>query len=240
MQKQTSHGVKHIAIIMDGNGRWAKKRGKPRFEGHRVGMEKIRDAMDWCKKRSIEVLTLYAFSAQNWNRPAKEVNFLMGRFEKYLDAEIDSLMENKVRLKVIGRVEGLPSRLQEKIRKVEEQTNQNRALNLNLAINYGGQEEIVDAAKKIANLLKRERISPEDIHVEEFKKYLYTPHLPYPDLVIRTGGEFRISNFLLWQIAYSELWITFTYWPDFDERDLDKALSDFSRRERRFGAIRGE
>jgi len=230
----------HLAIIMDGNGRWAKKRGLPRIEGHRVGMEKIRNITDWCEERGIGVLTLYAFSKQNWNRPRQEVNFLMRRFEDYLDREAENLVKRNVRFKVIGRVEELPYSLRDKIKEVEQMTDKNRKFFLNLAINYGGQEEIVDAAKSICTLAKKGKISPQAIDIELFKRYLYTSDLPYPDLVIRTGGEMRVSNFLLWQIAYAELWITPIFWPDFTEEDLDRALQDFSRRERRFGAIKGD
>jgi len=230
----------HLAIIMDGNGRWAKKRGLPRIEGHRVGMEKIRNITDWCEERGIGVLTLYAFSKQNWNRPRQEVNFLMRRFEDYLDREAENLVKRNVRFKVIGRVEELPYSLRDKIKEVEQMTDKNRKFFLNLAINYGGQEEIVDAAKSICTLAKKGKISHQAIDIELFKRYLYTSDLPYPDLVIRTGGEMRVSNFLLWQIAYAELWITPIFWPDFTEEDLDRALQDFSRRERRFGAIKGD
>lgn len=230
----------HLAVIMDGNGRWAKAKGLPRTEGHRVGMEKIREVMDWCKKREVSVLTLYAFSKQNWNRPPQEVKFLMNRFEDYLKRESDNLVKEGVRFCVMGRVGELPSSLRGKIEEVELRTNKNRDFFLNLAINYGGQEEIVDAARNILALVKDKKISPEAVDVALFKKYLYTPDLPYPDLVIRTGGEFRVSNFLLWQIAYAEFWITSVLWPDFSEEHLDEALQDFYCRERRFGAIRGD
>lgn len=230
----------YLAIIMDGNGRWARKKGLPRVEGHRVGVEKIREVMDWCQKRGIKALTLYAFSKQNWRRPRQEVEFLMRRFEEYLDKELDNLMEKGVRFRVIGRVEELPSNLKKKIEKVALTTHRNTDFFLNLAINYGGQEEIVDAAKNISALVKKKKISPQAVDVDLFKKYLYTPDLPYPDLVIRTGGERRVSNFLLWQIAYAELWITSIFWPDFNEEHLEEALKDFSGRERKFGAIRGD
>lgn len=228
----------HLAIIMDGNGRWARQRGLPRTEGHRVGMEKIRGIMNICLEKGIKILTLYAFSKQNWNRPKKEVNFLMKRFENYLDTELDTLMEKKVNFRVIGRVGELPFNLRKKIKKVMEKTKKNKDFFLNLAINYGGQEEIVDAVKTISKMVKKGDISPRSIDVELFRKYLYTPDLPYPDLLIRTGGEFRVSNFLLWQIAYTELWITNIFWPDFGKEHLEEALIDFARRERRFGAIK--
>jgi len=230
----------HLAIIMDGNGRWAKNRGLPRSEGHRVGIEKIRKIVNICQEKGIKVLTLYAFSQQNWNRPWQEVQFLMKRFEDYLDRESDDLLEKGIRFRVIGRIDELPSNLREKIEKTMVKTEKNDSFFLNLAINYGGQEEIVDAAQKISMMVKEGKLLPEDIDVDLFRKYLYTSDLPYPDLLIRTGGEFRVSNFLLWQIAYTEFWITPTFWPDFDREHLEKALMDFSQRERRFGAIKGD
>lgn len=230
----------HLAIIMDGNGRWAKRRGLPRVEGHRVGMEKIKDMVDICRKKGVKVLTLYAFSKQNWNRPRREVDFLMRRFEDYLDREGENLVKENIRFRVIGRIEELPLSLRKKIEKTMKMTEKNEGFFLNLAINYGGQEEIVDAVRKLLMMVKEGKISPQDIEVDLFKKYLYTEDLPYPDLLIRTGGELRISNFLLFQIAYTEFWFTPVFWPDFNEQHLDEALRDFSRRERRFGAIKGE
>ena len=230
----------HLAIIMDGNGRWAKRRGLPRVEGHRVGMEKIKDMVDICRKKGVKVLTLYAFSKQNWNRPRREVEFLMRRFEDYLDREGENLVKENIRFRVIGRIEELPLSLRKKIEKTMKMTEKNEGFFLNLAINYGGQEEIVDAVRKLLMMVKEGKISPQDIEVDLFKKYLYTEDLPYPDLLIRTGGELRISNFLLFQIAYTEFWFTPVFWPDFNEQHLDEALRDFSRRERRFGAIKGE
>lgn len=230
----------HLAIIMDGNGRWAKRRGLPRVEGHRVGMKKIKDMVDICRKKGVKVLTLYAFSKQNWNRPRREVEFLMRRFEDYLDREGENLVKENIRFRVIGRIEELPLSLRKKIEKTMKMTEKNRGFFLNLAINYGGQEEIVDAVRKLLMMVKEGKISPQDIEVDLFKKYLYTEDLPYPDLLIRTGGELRISNFLLFQIAYTEFWFTPVFWPDFNEQHLDEALRDFSRRERRFGAIKGE
>jgi len=231
---------KHIAMIMDGNGRWAKKRGLPRIEGHRVGMEKIRSITELCRERGIYVLTLYAFSMQNWSRPTAEVSFLMQQFERYLDREVDELMDREVQLRVVGRMDRLPKGLSEKIRAGMDRTRRNSKFFLNLAINYGGQEEIVDAARRLCQLVKDGTLSQTDIDVGVFREYLYTPDLPYPDLVIRTGGDHRISNFLLWQIAYAELLITEVFWPDFDAPHLDEALLDYSMRERRFGAISGE
>jgi len=230
----------HVAIIMDGNGRWAKSKGLPRIEGHRVGMEKIRRITELCQEKGIKILTLYAFSKQNWNRPRQEVEFLMQRFEDYLDREADNLMEKGIRFQVIGRVQELSPSLRKKIREVTQRTKINEDFFLNLAINYGGQEEIVDAVRRISVLVREEKLLPRAIDVELFKRYLYTPDLPYPDLLIRTGGEMRVSNFLLWQIAYTEFWFTSVFWPDFDEEHLEEALRDFARRERRFGAIKGD
>lgn len=240
MKAEVKKIPRHVAIIMDGNGRWAKQRGLPRIEGHRVGMEKIREVTDWCMEEGVKVLTLFAFSAQNWNRPRQEVDFLMKRFESYLDREAETLVKKGIRFRVIGRIQELSSSLKEKIQKVVEKTRENSRFFLNLAINYGGQEEIIDAVRDIALLVREGEILPQDIDIELFKKFLYAPDIPYPDLVIRTGGEMRISNFLLWQIAYAELWITPTFWPDFNRQLFKKALFDFSLRERRFGAIREE
>jgi undecaprenyl diphosphate synthase len=230
----------HIAMIMDGNGRWAQAQGLPRIEGHRVGMEKIRSVTELCSERGVHVLTLYAFSVQNWHRPSREVSFLMKQFGRYLDREIDELMARKVRLRIIGRVDGLPQRLLAKIRRGMDRTRENTDFSLNLAINYGGQEEIVDAARRLCQAVKCGMLSEDSIDTGLFREYLYTPELPYPDLVIRTGGEHRVSNFLLWQIAYAELWITQIFWPDFSAEHLDNALFDYANRERRFGAVSEE
>ena len=228
----------HVAIIMDGNGRWAKKKNLPRMEGHRVGIEKIREITQVCSDLGIKILTIYAFSCQNWKRPSREVNFLMSRFEAYLDKEIDELHKKGVRFQVIGRREGLSTSIQKKIRKAMSLTRDNKDLIFNLALNYGGQEEILDAVKKIAQEVKKGDLSPEEIDLTLFKRYLYTDDLAYPGLLIRTGGEYRVSNFLLWQIAYTEFWITPIFWPDFGREEFIKALEDYAQRERRFGGIR--
>jgi undecaprenyl diphosphate synthase len=230
----------HVAIIMDGNGRWARKKGKSRNEGHRVGIEKIREMVEICLDLGIKFLTIYAFSCQNWKRPREEVNFLMKRFEKYLDKEGQELKRKGVRLKVIGRKKGLSQALQKKIETTVRMTRNNDKLHLNLAINYGGQEEIVDAVKKIAEEIKEGTLASQEIDVDLFRKYLYNEHQPYPDLLIRTSGEQRISNFLLWQIAYAELWITPTLWPDFEKEEFIKALRDYASRKRRFGGLEEE
>ncbi len=230
----------HVAIVMDGNGRWAKKRGKTRNEGHRVGIEKIREMVEICSDTGIKFLTIYAFSCQNWKRPRAEVNFLMKRFERYLDKEGQELKRKGIRLRVIGRKEELSGALQKKIEKTMRMTRNNDKLHLNLAINYGGQEEIVDAVKKIAEEVRKGTLVSQEIDVDLFRKYLYTEHQPYPDLLIRTSGEQRVSNFLLWQIAYAELWITPTLWPDFGKEEFIKAVSDYASRKRRFGGLEEE
>lgn len=230
----------HVAIIMDGNGRWAREKGLPRNEGHRVGIDKIREMLQMCLDLGIKFLTIYAFSCQNWKRPREEVRFLMKKFETYLDNEVRDLQKKGIRLRVIGRREELPRNLQKKIEKTMRMTQNNDRVQLNLAINYGGQEEIVDAAKKIAGEIKKGTLVSGQIDVNLFRKYLYTEDQPYPDLLIRTSGEQRISNFLLWQIAYTELWITHVLWPDFGKEEFIKAITDYARRKRRFGGLEEE
>ena len=230
----------HVAIIMDGNGRWAKKKGLSRNEGHRVGIEKIREVLEVCSDVGIRFLTIYLFSRQNWKRPREEVNFLMKRFERYLDKEGRELKRKGIRLKVIGRKEELSAVLQKKIEKTVRMTENNDKLHLNLAINYGGQEEIVEAAKKIAEEVKEGTLVSQEIDVDLFRKYLSTANQPYPDLLIRTSGERRVSNFLLWQIAYAELWITPTLWPDFGKEEFIEAVRDYTSRKRRFGGLEEE
>jgi len=230
----------HVAIVMDGSGRWAKKKGLSRNEGHRVGIEKIRETVEMCLDIGIKFLTIYAFSCQNWKRPREEVNFLMKRFERYLDKEGQELKRKGIRLGVIGRKEELSQALQKKIEKTVRMTQNNDKLYLNLGINYGGQEEIVDAAKKIAEEIRKGTLVSQEIDVDLFRKYLYTANQPYPDLLIRTSGEQRVSNFLLWQIAYAELWITPTLWPDFGKEEFIKAVSDYASRKRRFGGLEEE
>ncbi len=230
----------HVAIVMDGSGRWAKKKGLSRNEGHRVGIEKIRETVEMCLDIGIKFLTIYAFSCQNWKRPREEINFLMKRFERYLDKEGQELKRKGIRLRVIGRKEELSQALQKKIEKTVRMTRNNDKLHLNLAINYGGQEEIVDAVKKIAEEIRKGTLVSQEIDVDLFRKYLYTEHQPYPDLLIRTSGEQRISNFLLWQIAYAELWITPTLWPDFEKEEFIEAVRDYASRKRRFGGLEEE
>lgn len=223
----------HIAIIMDGNGRWAKKRGLPRIVGHRVGAKSVKEIVRACGELGIKVLTLYAFSIENWKRPKTEVDALMNLLIRYLKKEVSELMKNNVKLIITGRINELPERVIEEIKDAQNKTFSNTGLILNLAINYSGRAEIVDAVKKIVDA----RIPEEFLNEELFSKYLYRPDLPEPDLLIRTSSEMRISNFLLWQIAYTEIWITDVLWPDFREKHLFDAIISYQKRERRFGKI---
>ncbi len=226
---------RHVAVIMDGNGRWAKERSLPRVEGHRAGAKSVREIVESCARTGVSVLTLYAFSRENWKRPAQEVRTLWKLLEEYLRKQDKVLVKNKFRLIVIGQREGLPQAVRRDIERVEALTRKNTRLTVVLALDYGGRAEIVDAAKK---LLGERSVRPEDLDEEAFARYLYTAGLPDPDLLIRTSGEYRVSNFLLWQIAYAEIWITKVYWPDFRKKDFLEALLDYQKRERRFGGIR--
>ena len=218
----------HIAIIMDGNGRWAKKQNKPRVFGHKAGAGTLRKIMEYCNKLGVTYLTVYAFSTENWKRSKEEVDALMFLFKSYIKSERENLIKNKIRFMVSGREEGANKSLMEAIKDLETATSKDYKMTLNIAFNYGGRAEITDAINKI---LKEGKTS---ITEEEFSKYLYND-IPDPDLLIRTSGEFRISNFLLWQIAYSEIYITDKCWPDFDENEMEKAILSYSKRERRFG-----
>lgn len=225
----------HVAVIMDGNGRWAGQRGKPRVAGHRAGVRAVRDTIEAAGHLGIDVLTLYAFSAENWNRPRQEVWTLMSLLREYLRRELESLRKNGIRLRILGRREGLPSDLLQRLDDAMEQTAGGEHMTLNVALNYGGRGEIVDACRRIvADWAAGEAV---DIDESTLGRYLYTAGQPDPDLLIRTSGEFRISNFLLWQLAYTEIWITDTLWPDFRRRDLFEAILDFQARERRFGGV---
>jgi len=229
---------KHIAIIMDGNGRWAKKQGLPRIRGHRAGIERVKEIVKACIGLNIRILTLYAFSVENWKRPRIEINMLMRLLEEFLRKETDNLIKNDIRLRIIGRINELPERISQKLKEIELTTQDNKTLMLNLALNYGGRFEIVDAVKTIIDEVLKNKLKPEEIDEGVFEGYLYTSGIPDPDLLIRTSGEIRISNFLLWQISYSEIYITKKYWPDFKKRDLEKAIYEYQKRERRFGGIR--
>jgi undecaprenyl diphosphate synthase len=225
---------RHVAVIMDGNGRWARSKNLPRVEGHRAGAKSVREIVEISARVGVKIITLYAFSKENWKRPKREVSTLWGLLEDYLRKEDKVLVENQFRLKVIGQKEGLPRSLSKELDRVEELTKANSRLTICLALNYGGRTEIVDAVKRILN---EKDVSVEALDEDMFSRYLYTGDLPDPDLLIRTSGEFRVSNFLLWQIAYSEIWITPDYWPDFRARHFLQALGDYQKRERRFGDI---
>ena len=227
----------HIAVIMDGNGRWARERGKPRIFGHRAGAESVRAIIDTCTRLEIKAATLYAFSTENWKRPRYEIRALMDLLVEYLGKELQSLKKNNIQFRMIGRSEELHISVLEQIRKGELATFQNTGLRLNIALNYGGRAEIVDAFRNIAREVAAGRVQPDQIDDELIEHNLYTRSLPDPDLLIRTSGEMRISNFLLWQIAYAEIHVTETLWPDFSERDLLAALVDYQRRDRRYGRI---
>ena len=220
---------------MDGNGRWAKERRLPKLAGHRAGVKAAEEAIKACGDLGVKALTLYTFSTENWKRPKREVEALFGLLEKYLDRETGKLNKNNIKFSVIGRIEALPAALKEKLRKVAEETKSNTGLVLNLALNYGARAEITDAAREIARDAASGSVRLEDIDEELFSGYLYTKDLPDPDLLIRTSGEFRVSNFLLWQISYAEIYVTKKFWPDFRKADLKKAVAEYRRRKRRFG-----
>ncbi|GBD39246.1 Ditrans,polycis-undecaprenyl-diphosphate synthase ((2E,6E)-farnesyl-diphosphate specific) [bacterium HR37] len=223
---------RHIVIIMDGNGRWANRKGLDRISGHREGMKAVRSVVKAARELGIKSVTLYAFSAQNWKRPKEEVNALMELLRQYLIKEGDKLVKEEIRLNAIGRLRELPSDVYKVLIDTMEKTKHCKEMILTLALSYGGREEIVDAVRKI---LSRGDISPEDINEESFSQFLYTVDLPEPDLLIRTSGEMRLSNFLLWQLAYTEIYVTKTLWPDFRKRHLIKAILNYQNRERRFG-----
>jgi undecaprenyl diphosphate synthase len=223
---------------MDGNGRWAQKRKMSRVAGHRAGIKSVRDIVEASVAIKLEVLTLYAFSTQNWERPKREVNTLMNLLVKYLKKEIPEMMENNIRLMAIGDLAGLPPYVQNILSFAKEKTKQNNGLILNLALNYGGQTEICHAARLIAKKIEQGQLKSDQIDEGLFSRHLYTAGLPEPDLLIRTSGEMRISNFLLWQLAYSEFWMTQTLWPDFRRSEFFQAIIDYQKRERRFGRVK--
>lgn len=227
----------HIAIIMDGNGRWAKEKNLPRTAGHREGVNRIREIIKAAADLGVRVLTLFAFSAENWKRPRKEVDMLMRFLMNFLDHEINKLHKNNIRFRVLGKDDPIPGYILSKISLAEEKTKDNTGLILVLALNYGSRQEIVEAAKKFADAVVKGKINLDDLDVEGFSKFLYASDLPDPDLLIRTSGEMRLSNFLLWQLAYSELYFAKKYWPDFKAADLEKAIRVYQKRERRFGGI---
>lgn len=227
---------RHVAIIMDGNGRWAKMRNLPRIEGHINGIESVREVVKTTRELNIPYLTLYAFSKENWQRPQTEIKRLIELLDMYLDKELELMMENDIKFRAIGEIEDFPETVQKKIRDVMKKTEQNGSLTLSVALSYSGRREIVRAVKEIMKDLIKGRL--EDIDEESFKKYLYTKDIPDPDLLIRTSGEKRLSNFLLYQMAYTEIYVTDILWPDFRRKEYLEALAEFSKRERRFGSVR--
>jgi len=227
----------HIAIIMDGNGRWAKERHLPRVEGHRHGVESVRVTVRACGEIGVKYLTLYAFSVENWTRPKDEVDTLMKYLARYLKNEIGELNRNNVKLEAIGQIYRLPEFVQEQLKKTQAALAKNNGLTLILALSYGGRTEIVEAVRAIAEKAKQGKLEPAEINEQAIAQHLYTRHTPDPDLLIRTSGEMRVSNFLLWQISYSELVVTLTLWPDFRKPQLFAAIEEYARRHRRFGAL---
>jgi undecaprenyl diphosphate synthase len=235
-EKQSDHkGLRHLAIIMDGNGRWAKMQGKPRAFGHEAGFKAVRTTVEACAKRGIEFLTLYAFSTENWLRPKQEVDILMRILLRALRSELKTMQENNIRLLTVGNLQKLPEAIAEVLLDVVHKTAHNTGMTLTLALSYGGREEITHAARSIAEKVKNGLIPLDSIDESMLNEHLYTAQIPEVDLLIRTSGEQRISNFLLWQMAYAELYFTDLHWPDFTEEHLDKALLDYKHRERRFG-----
>lgn len=227
----------HIAIIMDGNGRWAKEKGLIRTAGHREGIKRVKEIVKAAGKLGIRVITLFAFSTENWSRPKKEIDALLRHLNNFLDNEVKQMHKNNIRFRVIGRDEPLPEQLIEKIKKAEDKTKNNTGLTVALALNYGSRQEIVEAARKFAQKVANNEASPDELDEEGFRKLLYTNGLPDPDLLIRTSGEMRISNFLLWQLSYAELYFPKMYWPDFKEGDLKEAVQEYQKRARRFGGV---
>ena len=226
---------KHVAIIMDGNGRWAEKKGSPRITGHKAGVETVRSVIQTCVEKGIDVVTLFTFSSENWRRPKKEVSLLMSLFLAALQREVKKLHKNDVRLKIVGDISAFDNKIQTQIKKSEELTKDNKKLVLNIAANYGGQWDITQAVKSLAGKVESGSLKAEEITTDLISQNLCMSELPEPDLFIRTGGEQRISNFLIWQLAYSELYFTDTLWPDFDRQAFELALESFAGRQRRFG-----
>ena len=224
----------HVAIIMDGNGRWAAQRHLPRVEGHRAGIDSVRDVVETSARLGIDVLTLYAFSVENWKRPRAEVNTLMMLLKRYIRLELGTLLKNNIQFRVIGRPEELSLDVRRELEIGVRQTEQNTGMQFNIALNYGGRAEIVDAARRAMAA----GLSPDDLDERRFAEFLYTAGQPDPDLLIRTSGEMRVSNFLLWQIAYAEIWVTETLWPDFRRRDLLESVLAYQKRDRRYGGIK--
>jgi undecaprenyl diphosphate synthase len=228
---------RHVAVIMDGNGRWAKQQGKPRIIGHQRGVDTLKDLLRCCKDWGIPALTVYAFSTENWGRPLEEVEFLMTLFERVLRRELKEMCQENIKIRFVGNLEALPVSLQKEIARSMEDTKDNQDIQFTVATNYGGRQEIIQACKAIAQKVAQGLLSPDDITEELWESHLYTAGLINPDLLIRTSGEMRISNFLLWQMAYAEIYVTDTLWPDFDRSEFHKALTSYQGRERRFGKV---
>jgi undecaprenyl diphosphate synthase len=226
---------RHVAVIMDGNGRWAKRRGLPRIMGHRRGVDVLKDLLRCCRDWGVEALTAYAFSTENWGRPTEEVDFLMLLFERVLRRELKEMMEEDVQIRFVGNLNVLPTSLQNEINKAVEATRHNTGIKFTVATNYGGRQEIIQACQAIAAQVQAGTLQPDEITEAVFENHLYTQGICDPDLLIRSSGEMRISNFLLWQLAYSEIYVTETLWPDFDRTEFHQALSAYQSRERRFG-----
>jgi undecaprenyl diphosphate synthase len=226
---------KHVAFIMDGNGRWAKQRGLPRTAGHKAGIDRVRDIIKAASDLGIKVVTLFAFSTENWSRPRSEVSLLMRALNSFLEREIKELNKNNIRFMVIGRDKPIPQYLLSKIKKAKQETKDNTGLIFVLALNYGSRQEIIDAVKTYTDAVMKGKANLDDLDIGSFSDYLYTAGLPEPDLLIRTSGEMRISNFLLWQLSYAELYFPEKFWPDFGKKDLEEAIEIYQKRERRFG-----
>ncbi len=231
---------KHVAIIMDGNGRWAQEKGLPRFRGHQKGVERIRDVLKTATEIGVQYLTLYAFSKENWVRPKEEVDFLMNLLSQYLDQELHELKKSEIRFNVIGRREDLPPEIQKKLERNMRETQACKKLVLTLALSYSGRVEIVEACRTLARRVQGGELNPEAIDESAFRNSLYTRDLPDPDLLIRTSGELRVSNFLLWQISYAEIYVTEKLWPDFGKEEFLEAVSAYQKRKRRFGLVESQ
>ena len=228
---------KHVAVIMDGNGRWAKNQGKPRIIGHQKGVDTLKDLLRCCKDWGIPALTAYAFSTENWGRPRTEVQFLMTLFERVLRRELQEMKQENVRIRFVGNLLDLPDSLRQEIARSMEDTKHNQGIQFTVATNYGGRHEIIQACRAIASKVEQGNLKTFEIDEQLFEQHLYTKGIPHPDLLIRTSGEMRISNFLLWQMAYAEIYVTSTLWPDFNRVEFHKALSTYQQRDRRFGKV---
>lgn len=228
----------HVAVIMDGNGRWAKNQGKPRVIGHQKGVDTLKDLLRCCRDWGIPALTAYAFSTENWGRPQVEVQFLMTLFERVLRRELHEMKQEDVRIRFVGKLSDLPDSLHQEIERSMEDTKNNQGIQFTVATNYGGRHEIIQACQAIASKVAQGSLDTSQINEEVFEQHLYTQGIPHPDLLIRTSGEMRISNFLLWQVAYAEIYVTSTLWPDFDRVEFHKALSTYQKRDRRFGKVK--